>query len=279
MLQELRLFFTALQFFTRVPVPGWVGWSPEQLNASARWFPAVGLLVGAVAGGVYAAASWWWPAAVAVALSMVASVWLTGAFHEDGFADSCDGLGGGTATERVLAIMKDSRVGSYAVVGLVLLLLTKHQALVAAAPAGPLTWLLLSLASHAASRWSVLWVMARLDYVREDAQSKSKPIAQGIGPGALAWAGLWALVPLAALAASAPAPALGTHAPAPVLGTFAPALALIVLVGVTCGAGACAVRYLRRRLGGYVGDTLGATQQLTEVALLLAWLALAKAGQ
>lgn len=263
MLQELRLFFTALQFFTRVPVPGWVGWSPEQLNASARWFPAVGLLVGAVAGGVYAAASWWWPAAVAVALSMAASVWLTGAFHEDGFADSCDGLGGGTGTERVLAIMKDSRVGSYAVVGLVLLLLTKHQALVAAAPAGPLTWLLLSLASHAASRWSVLWVMARLDYVREDAQSKSKPIAQGIGPGALAWAALWALVPLAALAASAPAPAL----------------ALIVLVGVTCGAGACAVRYLRRRLGGYVGDTLGATQQLTEVALLLAWLALAKAGQ
>ena len=130
MKHELRLFFIALQFFTRVPVPRWVGFEPAWLQQSARHFPAVGLCVGAVGALVLAGTAWLVPPAVAVVLSMVATVVLTGAFHEDGFADTCDGLGGHVSRERALDIMKDSRIGSYGVVGLVLLLGLKATVLV-----------------------------------------------------------------------------------------------------------------------------------------------------
>jgi adenosylcobinamide-GDP ribazoletransferase len=247
--RELRLFYTALQFFTRVPVPAWVGWSPGQLNASARHFPTVGLLVGAISGGVLIGAALIWPPQVAAWLAIAAGIWLTGAFHEDGLADSCDGFGGGDQPAQVLAIMKDSRVGSYATVAMVLALGLKAQLLGTLWQGAPSAgWVLAALmASHAMSRWAALAVMARLDYVREDAQSKSKPIAQGIAAGPLAFASLVALLPGA------------------VLGVW-------VLPGAAAAVGVwwLAVRYLRRRLGGYVGDALGATQQLAELAILLA---------
>ncbi|MEO8296517.1 MAG: adenosylcobinamide-GDP ribazoletransferase [Burkholderiales bacterium] len=254
--EELRLFLTALQFFTRVPVPAWTGWSAAQLSQSSRYFPLVGIFVGAVAGGVFEGARLLWPPTIAVLLSMVASVLLTGAFHEDGFADSCDGFGGGVERAQVLAITKDSRVGSYAVVGLVLLLAIKFQALLAFATLGTLPpgrFVLISVAAHAVSRCSVLWVMARLPYVRDDADSKSKPIAVGIGRAALVFATV-----VAALAAAG----LGW--------TGMPAFLAAALVA------SGSVRYLRRRLGGYIGDALGATQQVAEAVFLLAVLVCVK---
>lgn len=257
-MNELRLFLTAVQFFTRIPVPAWVGWSPEQLNASARHFPTVGAVVGGVSGGLLLAALMVWPPAVAVLLAMAGSVWLTGAFHEDGFADSCDGFGGGQSREQVLTIMKDSRVGSYATVGLALLLGLKAALLLSLVDgvrsAGGLSstpavggLLAAILASHTLSRAAALGVMARLDYVREDLLSKSKPIAQGIARGPLLFACAVAVVP------------------AVVLGWRGVAAVVAALL-----ASALAVRFCRRRLGGYVGDALGATQQLAEVAVLLA---------
>lgn len=246
--RELRLFLTALQFFTRVPVPAWVGWSPAQLNASARYFPLVGWGVGAVVGLVLWGASAYWGAGVAAWLALAAGVLLTGAFHEDGFADSCDGFGGGWQRDQVLQIMKDSRVGSYATVGVVLLMGLKAQLLTQLAERGwGLALVLAVVTAHALSRWAVLLVMARLDYVREDASSKSKPIAQGMAAGPLLVATALAL---------APALLLEWRALGAVLGAG--------------GVAAFAVRYLRQRLGGYVGDALGATQQLAEVAVLLA---------
>jgi adenosylcobinamide-GDP ribazoletransferase len=245
---ELRLFLTALQFFTRIPVPAWVGWSPQQLNASARHFPGVGWVVGGVGAGVLLAALALWPPAVAVGLSMAAGILLTGAFHEDGFADSCDGFGGGFTRERVMAIMKDSRVGSYATVGVVLVLGLKAALLLTLVERLDAWHLLAALvASHAVSRLAALGVMARLDYVRDDDASKSKPIAQQRpGAGALAFAAAVALLPGLPLGLA-----------------LVPAWAGAALVW------ALAVRYLRRRLGGYVGDALGATQQLAELAFLL----------
>lgn len=248
MKQEWRLFLTALQFFTRIPVPAWVGWSPQQLNASARHFPGVGWVVGGVCAAVLLAAQAFWSTPVAVLLSMAAGVLLTGAFHEDGLADSCDGFGGGYTRERVMAIMKDSRVGSYATIGVVLALGLKAALLIdlAGVRSG---WSLAAalVASHSVSRLAALGVMARLDYVRDDDASKSKPIAQQRpGPGALAFASAVAVLPCAALGAPA-----------------ATALAGALLVWLA------AVPYLRRRLGGYVGDALGATQQLAELAFLL----------
>ena len=92
---QLELFFTALGFFTRIPVPGWVPWSPERLNHAARYFPLVGWTVGAAGALVLWATALVLPASIAVVLSMAATIRLTGAFHEDGWADACDGLGGG----------------------------------------------------------------------------------------------------------------------------------------------------------------------------------------
>ena len=123
--RELEYFFGAIRFFTRLPVPGWVGHSAEALNHSARYFPAVGLFVGGIGVLVYLGAALLWPKSVAVLLSMAATIYATGAFHEDGLSDTVDGLGGGWEKLRILEIMKDSRVGSYGVVAMVLALLGK----------------------------------------------------------------------------------------------------------------------------------------------------------
>ena len=92
--REFEYFFGAIRFFTRLPVPAWVGHSAETLNRSARYFPAVGLVIGGIGALVFLGASLFWPQAVAVLLSMVATIYATGAFHEDGLADMVDGLGG-----------------------------------------------------------------------------------------------------------------------------------------------------------------------------------------
>ena len=86
-MHQLRLFFIALQFFTRIPIPRWVGFDPAWLHQASRYFPAVGWVVALVSAGVYALVALLWPPAVAVVLATAASIWLTGAFHEDGFAD------------------------------------------------------------------------------------------------------------------------------------------------------------------------------------------------
>jgi len=116
--RQVSLFLVATQFLTRLPVPALVDFQPSWLRHSARYFPLVGTLVGGINVAV------WWllrhalPPALSIGLMMAASLLVTGAFHEDGFADSCDGFGGGTTRERVLAIMKDSRVGAYGAIGM-----------------------------------------------------------------------------------------------------------------------------------------------------------------
>ena len=252
MRHELRLFFIALQFFTRVPVPRWVGFEPAWLHQCARHFPAVGLCVGIAGALVLAGAGQLLPPMVAVVLSMTATVMLTGAFHEDGFADTCDGLGGHVSRERALEIMKDSRVGTYGVVGLVLMLGLKAAALIALPLGLAVPALLLA---HTLSRAMAVVLIRLLPYAGDLAAAKAKPLAERIsGAGtvvALGWAVLVGVVLIAWRPAWWPA----------VLASTAMA---------TAGAWACA-RCWRRRLGGFTGDTLGATQQITEVLVLLGW--------
>ena len=130
----VRHLLLAVQYFTRVPLPGrlaaWVGYSPAMMKAATAHFPGVGWLVAGVSAAVLAL-GWWLlrgqlalVALVAVVLSMIASAWITGAIHEDGLADVCDGLGGSADRETALRIMKDSRLGSYAAMALVLALVT-----------------------------------------------------------------------------------------------------------------------------------------------------------
>ena len=253
LLRELRLGFVALQFLTRVPAPRWVGFEPEWLNASARHFPLVGALVGTAGSAVLLGASAWWPPMVAALLALAAMVAITGAFHEDGLADTMDALGGAVARERALAIMKDSRIGSYGAVAL-FVVLGARVGLMAALCSGPwMAALAAMVLSQALGRSAAVAVMALVPYAGDAGQAKAKPLATSIGAAEWMAATGWALA-LGAIAVTS-----GALIASRVAGAL-----------VAAAAVALAMRaWLRHRLGGYTGDTLGATEQFTEVAVLL----------
>jgi adenosylcobinamide-GDP ribazoletransferase len=245
---ELRRIATAATFLTRLPgVARCALGDPVELGRSARWFPLVGIAIGALGAGVYWAASSIWPPALAALAAIAAMVLATGAFHEDGLADAADGLFGGWTAERRLEIMRDSRVGTFGAMALVLLVLGKWQAIAALDPGEALPVL---IGAHAAARWSTLALARALPYVRD--AGAMKPVASGIGPVELA---VGSLVTLAALAA------LGLAAGVVLVAIGAVATLVIV---------AASAALYRARIGGITGDCLGATNQLVEVAWLLA---------
>jgi len=252
-MQQIRLFFIALQFFTRLPIPAWVGFEPAWLQHASRYFPLVGCVVAAVAAGVYAAAALVLPAPVAAVLSTAATVYMTGAFHEDGFADTCDGLGGGMTRERVLEIMKDSRVGAYGAIGIVCMLAAKLSSLAMLPPAQAMAALFLA---HPLSRLAAASLIWKLEYVR--GEGKSKPLAQQMTTIEFGIACAGALLPAAVLLAG------GWTS----MGTVLAAVLSALLAAVWLG------RTFVRRLGGYTGDCLGAVQQLAEALVYVAMLAL-----
>jgi len=249
---QLRLFFIALQFFTRLPIPRWVGFEPAWLHHASRYFPLVGGVVAAVSALVYLAALHLWPAPVAVLLSTAAGIYLTGAFHEDGFADMCDGIGGGLTRERVMEIMKDSRIGVYGALGAGLLLALKCTLLAMMAPSGVVAALLLA---HPLSRLAASSLIWKLDYARDE--GKAKPLAQEMTTAEFA---------IGALCAAIPALMLG------LIGYLS-----WVSIGACVAAAAAAALWLGakfvRRIGGYTGDCLGAVQQVSEVMIYLCLLA------
>ncbi len=274
MSQFLRHYLLAVQFFTRIPITGrlagWVGYSPAMLRASAAHFPGIGWLVGAAAAGVYALLIALLPPnpftpLVAAALSTVATVLLTGAFHEDGLADVSDGLGGSSAAPRALEIMKDSRVGAFGALALVLALACK-LALIAllGAVATELpdsaeaeraldAWRVPAalFAAHVLSRGLPLLLIALLPHVGDAASSKSKPLADQMAPGGLFIAFIWCFSALA-------------------LSTWVlPAIDLIVASSFAVIALLWMGRLFTRRLQGFTGDCLGATQQVCEIAFYL----------
>lgn len=244
MRRELEIFSAAVTFLTRIPAPRWVSFESSYLNAAARYFPWVGLLLGLIHAALYAIFLQIWPPMLAVVVSTALLVRLTGSFHEDGFADFCDGFGGGWKRSQVLAIMKDSRLGTYGSIGLMLLLATKVLAL--SQLQAPSTMVALVI-GHCWSRWISTSYLLDMNYVSEDADSRSKPLATR-----LSWRGL--------LFASGPALLL---VPLLTIGQ------LLVLVPVLALLRWRLKHYLLRRLGGYTGDCLGAAQQLAEVAIYL----------
>jgi adenosylcobinamide-GDP ribazoletransferase len=247
MRHQLELFFTALGFFTRIPVPAWVPYSQDRLNHAARYFPLVGWVVAAAGAGSYIALAQILPDSLAVLLSMAVTIRLTGAFHEDGWADAWDGLGGGWEPAQVLAIMKDSRIGSYGSVALVLMLLTKAAALIELAAHGSALVVSALCVAHPLSRLASTALIGTLDYVRDDAGARAKPLAHRLQRGELLLAATFGLLPLVLLTPTAALSALI-------------AAALVTL---------WAARYFVRRIGGYTGDCLGAVQQGSELACYL----------
>ena len=272
MIQLIREYLLAVQFFTRIPITGrladWVGYSPELLRASAAHFPGIGVLVGALAAALFALLLAVLPDSafaplLAAVLSTVATVLLTGGFHEDGLADVADGLGGSYERERALEIMKDSRVGAFGAMALVLALLGKvallallgsvenvpadgEEVLFRSSFVGAAIW-----SAHVVSRFLPLIVIRLLPHMGDTASSKSKPLADQISRGSLMIAFVWCFAALA-------------------LATLAlDAIHLIVACSFAGLALLWMVRLFKRRLQGFTGDCLGATQQVCEVAFYL----------
>lgn len=237
---ELELFLLALSFYTRLPVPKGLDYS--RLPQASIYLPLIGWLTGGLSGLCFYWANLWWPQAVAAILALICGILLTGAFHEDGFADVCDGFGGGYGKERILEIMKDSRIGVYGALGLVLIMVLKIS-LLASMEAGQVPAML--IAAHSLSRLPPIVIMSRYDYARV-ASSKSKNAAIKLGFPELLIVSVIAALPLIFLP--------------PLCAVAVPVLGLI-----TWRLG----RYFYQHIGGYTGDCLGASQQITEVAFYM----------
>jgi adenosylcobinamide-GDP ribazoletransferase len=231
-LRGLRL---AIQFLTRLPVPGVEDFSPLDLARSATWFPIVGLIVGAIVALVTFALNRH-SAALTGIVGVLAWVWLTGALHLDGLADLSDALGASHRDpERFLAVLRDPHVGTFGVVSVVLVLMLKAAALAMFA-ANALLALPLILA------WARLGTLAWGRWLEPLKSGHGEQFAWQISIG---WIVFWTLLLLAASVA------------------FAPVLCAAPLVIVAWGA------WLKARLGGMTGDCLGAGVEVTETALLL----------
>lgn len=255
MKHEWILLLVAIQFLTRLSVPPFKHYNPQWLHQSSRHFPAVGLLVGLLCAGVFWLSSLLFTPLVAAVLSTAFGIKLTGAFHEDGLADSCDGLGGGLTRERTLTIMKDSRLGTYGVLGLVSALLLKISLLTSM----PIPMAVIALIiGHTASRLLCISLLSLLPYGGEIEHAKAKPMAQQLTPIQGLYSSGWLILAIILVALIFP----NTMQQ---IGLAQWLLAFILALIATDYMR----RLLRRRLDGYTGDGLGATQQLSEIAIYI----------
>ena len=272
--QSIRHYLLALRFFTRIPVTGrlagWVGFSPAMLRASAGHFPGVGWLVGALVAGftvwlMNSLTPGIFVPLAAAALGTALGVLLTGAFHEDGLADVADGLGGTQDRERALLIMKDSRVGAFGAIAVMLALLGK-VALLALLGGVSAAWLCTALfLGHVVSRTWPLLLIRWLVHVGDAAGSKSKPLADQISGRSLFTSFIWFFSALA----------LTVYAQVATEFIVVEAEQAVVWQAVLGGLAASALafglmwRWFWQRLQGFTGDCLGTTQQVCELAFYL----------
>ena len=262
--KEWRVFLTAVQFLTRIRVPASIHHQPELMQQAPRYFPIIGWIVGALSGLFFLFFARYVSTDIGILASMITSLLVTGAFHEDGFADVCDGFGGGWTKEKILVIMKDSRIGAFGAIGLIAILGTKFSLLreLPGFVAAPVTapgesshliffsyriFLLALIAAHGVSRLMAVLVLQAGVYVGAADVSKSISMTGGrLGVPALTAAILFALAPFAFL-------------PWPFVLAVLPALYVTYEL----------YRYFKRWIGGYTGDCLGAIQQVTEIVVYL----------
>lgn len=249
--RELNSFFNALLYYSRIPVPKSTVCTEQTLSRAFRYLPLVGILVAAAGSAGFAAASLILPKTVAVLLALIIVMLLTGCLHEDGFADFCDGFGGGQSRESILAIMKDSHIGAYGVLGLIMLLAFKIMALLAI-PSGNLPGVF--IAAHAISRVYPILLVRSSTYAREGDTGKSQHTRIGIDAWSLGTGIVIGLTPLVFL-----------H------GSFS-----LFFLPISFLLYCLYKNYLRKKIGGFTGDTLGALQQGMEILFYLTFLATAR---
>jgi len=246
-LNELRTLGLAVQFLTRLPVPGGATYSPQREAAAVRYYPLVGALIGGFCAGVFMLADIWFSAPLAVLLAVAAGLAVTGAFHEDGLADTFDGIGAAANDrDRALEIMRDSRLGTYGTVALIMALGIKVAALSSLAPS---TVGVALVAGHGLSRLSGVVAMQTGRYIRQaGAATVASKRLRAVGV-------LVVLLTGAALVAG-------------LVAYLSPLAAMLALAGLVAGHVLMRL-YFEPRLGGYTGDTLGAVQQASEIGLFL----------
>jgi adenosylcobinamide-GDP ribazoletransferase len=257
MKREWRLFLTAIMFYTRIPVPKNIVYSDDLLNKSTKYFSFIGWIVGGFGALVFYLSQFVLPISISMILSMVSTILLTGAFHEDGFADSCDAFGGGWTKEKILEIMKDSRIGTYGSVGLILILATKYFSLTSISV--ELIPLVL-IAGHALSRYTATGMIFFSKYSREDANlsadrhgSKSKPIGKALSSKDYFISLVFGSAPLFLLSL------LYSYWYLIIILTCIPIIYFLK-------------KYFEKWIDGYTGDALGATQQFSEVVFYLSFI-------
>jgi len=271
---QCHLLLTAIMFLTRIPVPKNLPHSPALLQGAARYFSWVGILIGISAATVYSISHYFFSPALSVLLSMISTLIITGAFHEDGLADCFDAFGGGWSKERILTIMKDSRLGTYGVIGLVASLGLKFLLLFDIAIAVPTKNIfVLLITAHACSRLMAVSVMQQLTYVQDIDLSKSKPLAnERLTTVEIIIATIGAAIPLTTLifivlpASSFENTDMVFKIPFMLCILIAPAFILRYI----------AVKFFKKWIGGYTGDCLGATQQICEIGFYFGYLLLWK---
>src|SRR6266404_743728 len=238
----IRRFLIAVQFLTRLPAPQSLNSSAPDIGKAAAFFPLVGVIVGGGAALVFATLQRILPLPASVLCAVIFAVVLTNGFHEDGLADSFDGFGGGWTRNRVLEIMRDSRIGTYGTLALIFVILGKLTFLSLLPPGQIWRWLIVA---HTASRWTILPLCGCLPYARAEGQGKL--VAKQVGvleiiTGTFTLLLVFILLPWQAALS-----------------------ALLVTTLVTLLSGL----YFRARLQGITGDCLGAANQLTDVGLYL----------
>lgn len=260
MKKEIRIFFTAMMFLTRLPVPNYTDHSQEYLERSAKYFPLIGWLVAGISWLTYVVFNKYVGEDIAIVASIIAGILTTGAFHEDGFADCCDAFGGGWTKEKILTIMKDSRLGTFGVIGLISILAVKYLLLKEIPKFSPSlsspsinifanygNFLLLLLAAHGASRLMGVYTIRFYEYVTDIDASKAKPITSSKPSfGMLTVATIFALAPFALLDYRL--------------------LVAVIPMGIAAWQSGV---YFKKWIGGYTGDCLGAIQQITEIVFYL----------
>lgn len=245
--EQLNLFYLALSFFTRLPVPKTMYYSETLLNKANRYFSLVGVVTGGVLALSYVFFNSFFPINIAILLTMAISLMLTGAFHEDGLADMADGIGGAFTIEKRLTIMKDSRIGTYGAVTLVMTLLLKFTLLVKLAEQGSNHLLLAIILAEVLSRALAGSLISSMPYVSDIEQSKSKPLAQAQSLSELTLLLLIGITPL----------------------IFYPSEVIFTLLIILVLFRGLFKRWLMAKIGGFTGDCLGAGQQLSELLIYL----------
>lgn len=253
-------------FLTRVPVGGFP-YEAEDFRWASAWFPLVGMVLGCVSGAAFCLLlpAGPWPAA---AVSLFVVLMLTGAFHEDGLADTADALGGSYERARLFDILKDSRVGTFGAAALFLSLLCRAACLTELYADA----LLVHVIAQGWSRVTPTWLMGALPYVTSDARSRSRRVARA-GWRQVAWAtGLGCALLGGAWLSSAWLSSAwlgGSWLSSAWLGRGLSGVEVLGIVAATAAVTAIAGYRFVRRAGGITGDFLGATQQLSECTVLL----------